>query len=71
MRIFSVALVQAWEELEDLPKVDLQWSKPTSGKTCTKVHLLLQDKLSIPRGLSHPDLGFGLVIIAQLIFPTF
>ncbi|XP_026892609.2 sialate O-acetylesterase isoform X1 [Acinonyx jubatus] len=30
VRIFSVSLTEAEQELEDLAKIDLQWSKPTS-----------------------------------------
>lgn len=32
VHILSVSLTQAQQELEDLAKVDLQWSKPTLGK---------------------------------------
>ncbi|ERE75812.1 sialate O-acetylesterase-like protein [Cricetulus griseus] len=33
VRIFSASLVQAEEELEDLDKVDLSWSRPTAGES--------------------------------------
>ena len=32
VRILSVSSTQAQQELEDLAKVDLRWSKPTSSK---------------------------------------
>lgn len=31
VRIMSVSLVEAEEELEDLPGIELPWSTPTSG----------------------------------------
>ncbi|XP_006997757.3 sialate O-acetylesterase [Peromyscus maniculatus bairdii] len=62
VRIFSVSLNQAEEELEDLGEVDLSWSKPTAGNlghgdftymsaVCWLFGRYLYDTLQYPIGL--------------------
>ncbi|XP_051012155.1 sialate O-acetylesterase [Acomys russatus] len=62
VRIFSVSPTQATEELEDLAKVDLSWSKPTAGNlghgnftymsaVCWLFGRYLYDTLQYPIGL--------------------
>nr|XP_020013417.1 sialate O-acetylesterase isoform X1 [Castor canadensis] len=68
VRILSVSLVQAEEELEDLDEVDLQWSKPTSeslghgyftymSAVCWLYGRYLYDTLQYPIGLISSSWG--------------
>ncbi|XP_059123627.1 sialate O-acetylesterase isoform X1 [Peromyscus eremicus] len=68
VRIFSVSLNQAEEELEDLGEVDLSWSKPTAGNlghgdftymsaVCWLFGRYLYDTLQYPIGLVSSSWG--------------